>query len=99
MANLLKEMAMLLYTAGDEVEKKMEEYRKKRDENRGGCEEAAREKREKIESFLEDGKKKMKESMNTLADKIGFASKGEIEKLKQEIESLSAKLDSLNSRQ
>jgi polyhydroxyalkanoate synthesis regulator phasin len=91
-------MAMLLYTAGEEIDKKIEDYKKKRDDNCGSFEEEARKRREKIEAFIEDEKKKMKERINSLADKMGFVSRSEVDRLKQEIEALSAKLDSLNSR-
>jgi polyhydroxyalkanoate synthesis regulator phasin len=98
MSNLLKELAMMLYSAGEEVEKKAAEYREKRDERAKKFEDTIRENLDKADSFLDEEGKKMKKRINELADKIGIASKNEIDELKKQINDLAAKIDGMSSK-
>jgi polyhydroxyalkanoate synthesis regulator phasin len=95
MSNLLKELAMLLYSAGEEVEKKAAEFREKRDERAKKFEDTIKEKAEKAESIFDDEVTKMKARITELAGKIGVASKTEIDELKKEVGDLVEKVNSL----
>jgi hypothetical protein len=98
MSNVLKELAMLLYSAGEEVEKKAAEYKEKRDERAQKFEDTIREKLDRADSFLGEEGRKMKKHILEVADKIGIASKKEIDDLKKEVNDLAAKIDAMSSK-
>jgi polyhydroxyalkanoate synthesis regulator phasin len=78
MKNLIKDIAILLFAAGDEIQCKAEEFKHKR---------------EKRYKEMED---KIKNTRDDILSRGGFASKDDIDSLKEQIRELSAKLDTMS---
>ncbi len=77
MISVIKNVGLLLFSAGDEIERKAEEFKKIR-----------RERYKNMEDVLGNGK-------NDFLGKLGVASESQIDELKDQIEELSSKMDTL----
>ena len=102
MSNLFKDMAVLLFSAGDELEKKAGEFKNLREDRYKEFEEKVKNKQEEfkdksteIKNMFGDEIKKVEENILEFTEKIGFASKKEVDSLNQKIDDLSKKLDQL----
>ncbi len=96
MSNILKDLAVLLFTAGEELEKKAEEYKKTREARQEEFEEKLRQKKEDIKDKYQDDMDSIKEKLSETVGKFGLASKEEIDELKSLVKELSEKIDNLN---
>jgi polyhydroxyalkanoate synthesis regulator phasin len=96
MSNIIKDFAVLLFSAGDEIEKKADEFKKERQERYGKFEEEMKKKKEEFKSKFDEEYGKAKENITEFVDKYGLVTKKEIEELKKKIDELSSKLDSQN---
>ena len=92
MSRLLKELGLLIFSAGEEIEKKAAEFKTKREER-------FKEFDEKIKSTKEDVKAKYGEQVGKLKDKLnhfvaglGVATKEEISELRNLIKEIDEKL-------
>jgi len=99
MYNLLKDVAVLLFSIGDDVEKKAAEFKKCREERYKKFEGAMKEKGDEIKSRLEKEADKAKQKISDFTSRIGLVSKKEIDELKEAIDKLNTKIDSLNKTQ
>ncbi len=95
MGNFIKDLGVLLFTAGEEIEGKAEEFKKMREERYSEFEDKIKDKKDELKSKIETEINKAKGNWTDLTDKLGFASKNEIKELKDKIDELSAKLDKL----
>jgi len=98
MANMLKDLAVLLFAAGDEIERKSEEFRKKREARYAEFDEKFKHTREKAKTRFEQDIEKARDGIRELSGKLGVASKDEIEELKKKIDDLSSKIDTLENK-
>ncbi len=96
MSNILKDIAILLFTAGDEIESKAQELKNEREKRYEQFEELLKEGRENIKSGFSEEINRAKDGISELTDKLGFASKKEIKELKDVIDELNAKIDRLS---
>ena len=90
MSNLFKDMAVLLFSAGDELEKKAGEFKSLREDRYKEFEEKVKNKQEEfkdksteIKNMFGDEIKKVEENILEFTEKIGFASKKEVDSLNQ----------------
>ena len=95
MGNILKDMAVLLFSAGEEIEKKADEFRKDREERYEKFEKSLKDKKEQFSTAFEDEIHKAREKVSEFTEKLGFVSKREIDDLKKKIDELSQKIDTL----
>lgn len=102
MSNLFKDMAVLLFSAGDELEKKAGEFKTLREDRYKEFEEKVKTKQSElkdkgaeIKNIFGDEIKKAEENIVEFTEKFGFASKKEVEALHKKIDDLSGKLDQL----
>lgn len=89
MTNLLKDIAVLLFSAGDEIEQKAEEFKKQRKEKFDKVEGSLKEKFEKVENAIKDKK-------DDFVTRFGIVSSKQIEDLQKQIDKLTAKIDKLS---
>lgn len=102
MSNLFKDMAVLLFSAGDELEKKAGEFKTLREDRYKEFEEKVKAKQNElkdkgteIKNMFGDEIKKAEENVLEFTEKFGFATKKEVELLNKKIDDLSGKLDQL----
>ena len=97
MSNILKDLAILLFSAGEELEKKAGEYKKARETRQEEFEEKLRQQKEDIKEKYQDDMDSMKEKFSETVGKFGFATKEEIDELKTLVKELSTKIDNLHN--
>ncbi len=100
MNSFLKDLGVLIFSAGEEVEKKAQEFRAQREERYKDFEEKIKEKKEEWNQKKEDWSEKHKEDFDKIKDKVGevigtlgLATKNEVDELKKMILELSNKMD------
>jgi polyhydroxyalkanoate synthesis regulator phasin len=96
MSNIIKDLAVLLFSAGDEIEKKAEEFKKDRQERYDKFEDEMKKKKEEFKAKFDQEFGKAKDNISEFVEKHGLVTKKEIDELKKKIDELSAKLDSQN---
>ncbi len=96
MSNILKDLAILFFSAGEEVEKKANEFKEKREERYKEFEEKMKDKKEEFKSKFGEEINKAKENLSEIIGKVGLASKKEIDDLKDMINELNSKIDKMN---
>ncbi len=83
MTNLFKDFAMLLFSAGEEIEKKAEEFRHKREERYSDFDEKMKENISDISEKLGLATKKEVEDLNTKIDEMNTKIDSLIEAVKK----------------
>lgn len=96
MSNILKDMAVLLFSMGEELERKAEEYKNTREVRQEEFEQKIRQQKEDLKERYQGDMESMKEKISETAGKIGLATKEEIEELKTLMKDLSEKIDNMN---
>lgn len=96
MSNILKDLAVLLFSAGEELEKKAEEYKKTRETRQEEFEQKLRQQKEDIKGKYQDDMESIKEKLSETAGKFGLATKEEIDELKTLVKDLTDKIDKMN---
>ncbi len=96
MSNILKDMAALLFSMGEELERKAEEYKNTREVRQEEFEQKIRQQKEDLKEKYQGDMESMKEKLSETAGKIGLATKDEIEELKTLMKDLSEKIDNMN---
>ena len=96
MSNILKDMAALLFSMGEELERKAEEYKNTREARQEEFEQKIRQQKEDLKEKYQGDMDSMKEKLSETAGKIGLATKEEIEELKTLMKDLSEKIDNMN---
>lgn len=96
MSNILKDMAALLFSMGEELERKAEEYKNTREARQEEFEQKIRQQKEDLKEKYQGDMESMKEKISETAGKIGLATKEEIEELKTLMKDLSEKIDNMN---
>jgi len=96
MSNILKDMAALLFSMGEELERKAEEYKNNREARQEEFEQKIRQQKEDLKEKYQGDMESMKEKLSETAGKIGLATKEEIEELKTLMKDLSEKIDNIN---
>lgn len=97
MSNIIKDLAAILFSAGEELEKKAGEYKETREARQEKFEQKLREQQKEFEEKYQCNTDFMKEKIVETAGKFGLATKDDIEELKNMIRDLSDKIDK-NSR-
>jgi hypothetical protein len=93
MANLLRDLAVLMFAASEEIEKKSTEFRQKREER---FKKFSAEMKVSKEAFVKKHEKELARAHDKIsaeAGKIGIATRSEIDDLKTMVAELSGKLD------
>lgn len=96
MSNILKDMAVLLFSMGEELERKAEEYKNTREARQEEFEQKIRQQKEELKEKYQGDMESMKEKLSETAGKMGLATKEEIEELKTLMKDLSEKIDNMN---
>ena len=96
MTNILKDLAVLLFSAGEELEKRADEFKKTRETRQDEFEKKLREQKEDIKEKYQADMDSFKEKLADTAGKVGLATKEEIDELKTMVKELSDKIDNLN---
>jgi polyhydroxyalkanoate synthesis regulator phasin len=96
MSNILKDMAALLFSMGEELERKAEEYKNTREARQEEFEQKIRQQKQDLKEKYQGDMESMKEKLSETAGKIGLATKEEIEELKTLMKDLSEKIDNMN---
>jgi hypothetical protein len=89
-------MAALLFSMGEELERKAEEYKNTREARQEEFEQKIRQQKEDLKEKYQGDMESMKEKLSETAGKIGLATKEEIEELKTLMKDLSEKIDNMN---
>ena len=97
MSNILKDFAMLLFSAGEELEKKADEYKKQREARHEEFEQKMQQQKEDFKGKYQDDMECMKEKISETAAKLGFATKDEVNELKSMLHDLSEKIDKMSN--
>ena len=95
MSNIIKDLAVLLFSAGEELEKKAKEYREEREVRHQDFEQKIKEQKEEFCKKHQDELRGAKEKLGDLSGRLGLATKEEIDELKDLVQELSAKIDKL----
>ncbi|MDY6933267.1 MAG: hypothetical protein SVZ03_03480 [Spirochaetota bacterium] len=95
MNSIIKDLAVLLFAAGDEIERKAEEIKKRREERFSMFYEKIREKQEDFTSKHAEEIQKAKDRLSEIANKAGLATKAEIDDMKNIVSDIDKKLDKL----
>jgi len=95
MGNFLKDIAVLLFSAGEEIEQKADDFKQKRDERYKEFEEKIQQKKETMKTKLDEEVEKAKQNLKDFSGKLGFVSKDEFNDLKKKIDELGEKLDKI----
>ena len=96
MSNFVKDLAVLLYSAGEELEKKAQEYKETRETRQDEFEQKFDAQKEELKAKCQDDFQSMKGKFSEVTGKLGLASKSEIDELKTMLAELSNKIDNLN---
>lgn len=88
MTNLLKDIAVLLFSAGDEIELKADEFKKQRKERFDKMEGSLKDKLDKVETVIKDKK-------DDFASRFGIVTSKQIDDLQKQIDKLNSKIDKL----
>jgi hypothetical protein len=96
MSNILKDMAALLFSMGEELEKKAEDYKNTREARQEEFEQKIRQQKEDLKEKYQGDMESIKEKLSETAGKLGLATKEEIEELKSLMKDLSDKIDTMN---
>lgn len=96
MSNILKDMAALLFSMGEELERKAEEYKNTREVRQEEFEQKIRQQKEDLKERYQGDMESMKEKLSETVGKIGLATNEEIEELKILMKDLSEKIDNMN---
>ena len=97
MSNIIKDLAAILFSAGEELEKKAEEYKRTRETRQEEFEEKLQQQKKEFEEKYPCDMESMKEKISETAGKIGLATKDDIEELKEMLKDLNDKIEK-NSR-
>lgn len=97
MSNIIKDLAAILFSAGEEIEKKAEEYKQTREARQETFEQKLRQQQKEFEEKYQCNTEFMKEKISETAGKIGLATKDDIEELKKMLKDLNDKIEK-NSR-
>jgi hypothetical protein len=95
MSNILKDIAVLIFSAGEEIEKKADQFRKEREDRYGKFEQKLKSGKEKLDTAVEEELDKARDRISAFTEKIGLASKKEIDDLARKIDELSKKIDGM----
>ena len=76
MSNLLKDVAILLFSAGEEIEAKSTELRQEREKRFNEFEEKLKSGSESVKSSLKDEARKARDGLSAFTDKLGIATRG-----------------------
>ena len=98
MGNILKDIAVMIFSAGEEIEGKAEELKKERDSRYKKFEEHMKEGKEEFKTSFSDDFKKAKDALSDITGKFGLASRKEVQELKEMIDQLNAKIDKLSGK-
>ena len=96
MSNILKDLAVLLFSAGEELEKKAEEYRQAREARQADFEQKLRQQKDHLKEKYQGDMESIKEKISETAGKFGLATKEEVDELKTLLKDISEKIDKLN---
>lgn len=89
-------MAALLFSMGEELDKKAEEYKHTREARQEEFEQKMRQQKEDLKEKYQGDMESIKEKLSETAGKFGLATKEEIEELKTLMKDLSDKIDNMN---
>ena len=95
MSNIVQDLAVLLFSAGEELEKKAEEFRENRENRQKEFEAKMEARREEFKEKCEGEFHGAREKLADMAANLGLATKAEVDELKEMIRDLSNKIDSL----
>lgn len=103
MNSFLKDLGVLIFAAGEEVEKKADEFKTQREERYKEFSEKINEKKDEWKQKKEEWEGKHKDDFDKIKDKVnevvgnlGLATKSEVDDLKKMILDLSEKIDKIN---
>lgn len=97
MTNILKDLAVLLFSAGEELEKKADEYKKCREARQEEFEQKLQQQKEEFKEKYQGDMDSIKEKLSETAGKLGLATKEEMNELKSLLKDLSDKIDKMNT--
>ena len=95
MNSLIKDIAVLLFRLGDEIEGKTKEYKEKREERFRQFSEKIKDRQDQFSSKHEEAIKKAQEGFSKVVSKAGLATKSELDDLKKVISEFDTKLDKI----
>lgn len=95
MANVLKELGMMFYNAGEKFDEKATEFNEKRKDQYKEFEEKVKGEAESFKEHFNEDVNKVKTGMNDLMENFKFATKKEILDLKDMVDKLSDKLEEM----
>ncbi len=93
MGNLLKDLAVLMFAASQEIDRKTAEFRGKREERFKKFVRGMEESKDEFMKKHEKEVKKAREKVSEVAGKIGIATVTEIDELKKMVAELGDKID------
>jgi polyhydroxyalkanoate synthesis regulator phasin len=93
MDSFFKDLAVLLFSAGEEIEKKAKEFKETREERYKEFEKKINEKKEEFKVKHGEDINKMKDKMSGVASNLGLATKSEIDEIKKMVSEINKKLD------
>jgi hypothetical protein len=95
MINFLKDLSIFLFSAGEEIEKKAEEFKENREARYKEFEEKIKVKKEEFESKHGEDMDNIRKKMSEFTGKLGLATKDELKEIKNMILELNKKIDDL----
>lgn len=97
MANVLKELGMMFYNAGEKFDEKATEFNEKRKDQYKDFEEKVKTEADSFKKTFDEDVNKVKTGMSDLVENFKFATKKEILDLKDMVDKLSEKLEEMGS--
>jgi len=95
MSNFLKDLSILVFSAGEEIEKKAAEFKARREERYKEFEERLKQKKEEWKEQSGERKESLKHKLSEIPGKLGLATKEEIEEIKTMLADLNRKIDEI----
>lgn len=92
MSNIVKDLAAILFSAGEELEKKAEEYKQHREKRQDEFEDKLRQQKEVFKEKHHCNSDNMKEKFTETASRLGLATKEDVDELKEMILDLNDKI-------
>ncbi|TFG62826.1 MAG: hypothetical protein E4H36_07095 [Spirochaetales bacterium] len=99
MSSLLKELGVLIFSAGEEIEKKAAEFKAKREERFKEFDEKVNTAKEDIKTKYGGQFGKVKDRLNDFVSGLGMATKEEIKELRDLVKAIDAKLESMGKKE
>jgi polyhydroxyalkanoate synthesis regulator phasin len=95
MNSFLKDLSILLFSVGEEIENKAKEFKEEREQRYKEFEEKIKDRKEEFKEKHGEEMEKIRKRISEFSGKLGLATKDEIDEIKAMLAELNTKIDNL----